>query len=228
MKDFDDVALIASRIAQELVNGDIINLGIGIPTEVANYVPDTTEVVITSENGIIGLGKKPDKQDEHDDLINAGGGKISELAETSYIDSCISFGIIRGGHLDISVLGALQVDQEGNIANWIIPGKMTPGMGGAMDLCTGAKKIVAALKHVDKAGNSKILKKCNLPLTASHAVDLIVTDMAVIEITDKKAILKEIAFWTNLDDVIKATEAELIISNDLTTFGNRPLTKKAV
>ncbi len=212
------VEIIASRVAKELKDGDAVNLGIGIPTEVANYLPEGIKVWLTSENGMIGLGGKPPAGKEHKDIINAGGGFISEVPETSYIDSAFSFAIVRGGHLDVTVLGALEVDQEGNIANWIIPGKMVPGMGGAMDLCVGAKRVIAAFTHTDKNGSSKILKKCRLPLTAQGVVKLIVTEMAVMEPTSEGLVLREVASWTNVDAVKAATEAELIIPEKIGTF----------
>ncbi len=212
------VALIAKRVAQEVKEGDLINLGIGIPTQVANYIPAELNVTVQSENGLTGVGNAPEAGKEDKDLINAGGGYVTVNPGAVYFDSALSFAIIRGGHLDITVLGTLEVDQKGNIANWIIPGKMVPGMGGAMDLCTGAKKVIAAFQHCDKKGNSKILKECKLPLTARGAVDLIVTEMAVMEVTDKGLVLKEVASWTCVDDVIKATEAELIIPENVGTF----------
>ena len=212
------VALIASRVAKEVKNGDVINLGIGIPTEVANYIPQGVSVVISSENGVAGVGPAPKTGSEDPDLINAGGGYVTVGAGASYFDSATSFGIIRGGHLDITVLGALEVDEKGNIANWIIPGKLVPGMGGAMDLCTGAKKVIAAFQHCDKNGNSKILKKCQLPLTAKEAVDLIVTDMAVMEVTAEGLVLKEVASWTSVEEVVNKTEATLIVPEKVGVF----------
>ncbi|MFW5887394.1 MAG: 3-oxoacid CoA-transferase subunit B [Bacteriovoracia bacterium] len=212
------VELIAKRVARELKNGDVVNLGIGIPTQVANYIGDDKDICLTSENGIVRLGGAPEPGKEHPDIINAGGGLLSEVPGTTYTDSATSFAIVRGGHLDVTVLGALEVDQEGNIANWIIPGKLVPGMGGAMDLCVGAKKVIASFIHCDKKGNSKILKKCRLPLTAKAAVDLIVTEMAVMQPSQKGLILKEVASWTNLEEVQEATEADLIIPKKVETF----------
>lgn len=206
--------MIQKRIAMEFKDGDYVNLGIGMPTGVANFISDNIHVTIHSENGILGLGPAPQKGMEDKDLINAGGGFVTELEGASYFDSCLSFSIIRGKHLDATVLGALQVDQEGNLANWMIPGKLVPGMGGAMDLVTGAKKVIISMEHCDKKGNSKILKKCSLPLTATGKVNLIVTDMAVIEKTNEGLILKEIAEGLSIDDVIKATEANLIIPKE--------------
>ncbi len=210
--------LIAKRVARELKDGDVVNLGIGIPTEVANHLPKGVNICLTSENGIVRLGGAPAPGKEHKDIINAGGGLLSEVPGTAYIDGATSFAIVRGGHLDVTVLGALEVDQEGSIANWIIPGKLVPGMGGAMDLCVGAKKVIAAFTHTDKNGAPKILKKCRLPLTAKNRVNLIVTDMAVIECTKDGLVLKEVADWTSVEEVIQKTEAKLIVSDSIKTF----------
>jgi acetate CoA/acetoacetate CoA-transferase beta subunit len=211
----DKRAKIGARIAQELKDGDYVNLGIGLPTEVANHIPPGIHVIFQSENGITGVGGKPEEGKEDKDMINAGGGHITSLPGAAFFDSATSFGIIRGGHLDITVLGALQVDQEGNLANWMIPGKLIPGMGGAMDLVTGAKKVVVAMEHCDKHGNPKILKQCTLPLTAKGKVSLIVTEMAVLEVTPEGLLLKEVREDYTLDDVLKATEADLIIPENL-------------
>ncbi|MCK4957279.1 MAG: CoA transferase subunit B [Candidatus Cloacimonetes bacterium] len=213
--------MIGRRIAEELNDGDFVNLGIGMPTEVANHIPLGVKVYFHTENGMLGVGPAPKPGEEDKDLINAGAGYITETAGASYFDSCLSFAIIRGGHLDMTVLGALQVDQEGNLANWMIPGKLVPGMGGAMDLVTGTKNVIISMEHCDKHGNSKILKKCTLPLTAAHCVNMIVTDMAVMRVTEKGLLLEEIAFWTNVDDVIKATDADLIIPEKVGIFGNQ-------
>ncbi len=214
----DKRALIGRRIAQELKDGDYVNLGIGLPTEVANHIPEGIHVIFQSENGMLGVGPLPVSGNEDSDLINAGGGYVTALPGAAYFDSALSFAIIRGGHIDITVLGALQADEKGNLANWMIPGKLVPGMGGAMDLVTGAKKVIVAMEHCDKYGNSKILKECTLPLTAKGKVSLIVTDMAVLEVSPKGLILKEIAEGFSVEDVIKATDAELIIPPQIPIF----------
>jgi len=203
--------VIAKRVAMELHDGDIVNLGIGIPTLVANYLPSGVEIFLQSENGILGMGPAPRPGYEHPQLINAGGMPVTFLPGAAAFDSAMSFGLIRGGHVDATVLGALQVDEEGHLANWMIPGKLVPGMGGAMDLVTGAKKVIVAMQHVNKNGTSKIVKKCSLPLTSIRRVNLIVTDMAVIEVTENGLILKEVAPETTVEEVIKATEAKLAI-----------------
>jgi len=203
--------VIAKRVAMELHDGDIVNLGIGIPTLVANYLPSGVEIFLQSENGILGMGPAPRPGFEHPQLINAGGMPVTFLPGAAAFDSAMSFGLIRGGHVDATVLGALQVDEEGHLANWMIPGKLVPGMGGAMDLVTGAKKVIVAMQHVNKNGTSKIVKKCSLPLTSIRRVNLIVTDMAVIEVTENGLILKEVAPETTVEEVIKATEAKLVI-----------------
>ncbi|MDY0218514.1 MAG: CoA transferase subunit B [Candidatus Cloacimonas acidaminovorans] len=214
----DKRAMIGARIAKEFKDGDYVNLGIGLPTEAANHIPEGISVIFQSENGLLGAGPKPPEGQEDKDMINAGGGYITCIPGASFFDSATSFAIIRGGHIDATVLGALQVDQEGNLANWLIPGKMVPGMGGAMDLVTGAKKVIVAMEHCDKYGNSKILKKCTLPLTAKGKVNLIITDMAVIEVCPEGLYLREIAEGLTIDDVVQATEAELIIPERINTF----------
>lgn len=211
----DKRARIGARIAQELKDGDYVNLGIGLPTQTANHIPPGVHVIFQSENGIMGTGPAPAEGEEDQDMINAGGGYITALPGAAFFDSAISFGIIRGGHLDFTVLGALQVDQHGNLANWMIPGKLIPGMGGAMDLVTGAKKVIVAMEHLDKKGNSKVLKECTLPLTAKSRVSLIVTDMAVMEVTPEGLLLKEVSDGFTVEDVVKATEADLIIAENL-------------
>lgn len=205
---------IAKRVSKELKDGDIVNLGIGLPTMVANYVSEDVNVYFHSENGFIGLGPEAKKGEEDEDLIDAGGQCVTILPGGAFFDSATSFGIIRGGHVDVTVLGALQVDEEGNLANWMIPGKMVPGMGGAMDLVVGAKKVIIAMEHTVK-GSPKILKKCNLPLTAAKQVNMIITEMGVMEVTAQGLILKEINPIFTLEEVQQGTEAELIISNDL-------------
>lgn len=206
--------IIARRVAQELKDGDVVNLGIGMPTMVANYVPEDIDVNFQSENGFIGLGPAPEEGEEDDDIVNAGAQHVTILDGGAFFDSADSFTIIRGGHVDITVLGALQVDKEGNLANWMIPGKMVPGMGGAMDLVVGAKKVIVAMEHTVK-GNHKILNKCNLPLTAVGVVDMIVTEMGVMEVTDEGLVLKEINPGYTVEEVQEATEAELIIPEEL-------------
>ncbi|MCL2063183.1 MAG: 3-oxoacid CoA-transferase subunit B [Candidatus Cloacimonetes bacterium] len=217
-KDYKKI-LIGKRIAKELSDGDFVNLGIGLPTEVANHIPKGINVYFQSENGIMGVGPAPNSGDEDPEMINAGGGFITAISGSAFIDSAMSFAIIRGGHLDMTVLGALQVDQKGNLANWWIPGKFVPGMGGAMDLVSGAKKVVVAMEHCDKNGNSKILQECTLPLTAVGKVNLIVTDMAVMKIEKDKFRLLEIAEGYTIDDIQKATEADLIIEGEIKNFG---------
>jgi len=210
-----DKEIIASRIALELEDGDLVNLGIGIPTLVANYVPEDKRVTFQAENGIIGLGGLVEEETE---IVNAGGMGASILEGGAFIDSITSFTFIRGGHIDITVLGALEVDQEGSLASWIIPGKMVPGMGGAMDLVTGAKKVIIAMRHTNK-GIPKILKKCTLPLTASHQVNMIVTEMAVMEVRKDGLHLLEVHPDYTINDVIQATEAELIFGEVLPMKG---------
>jgi acetate CoA/acetoacetate CoA-transferase beta subunit len=215
----DKRQMIGSRIAQEFKDGDYVNLGIGLPTMAVNYIPEGIHVIFQSENGMLGVGPSPAEDSEDKDMINAGGGFITALKGASFFDSALSFAIIRGGHIDATVLGALQVDQHGNLANWMIPGKMVPGMGGAMDLVTGARKVIVAMEHIDKRGNPKILKECNLPLTAKGKVSLIITDLAVIEVTKKGLLLKEIAAGTTVEEVLKATAAELILPQHIGSFG---------
>jgi acetate CoA/acetoacetate CoA-transferase beta subunit len=211
----DKRAMIGARIARELKDGDYVNLGIGLPTEAVNHIPEGVRVIFQSENGMLGVGPKPLDGQEDQDMINAGGGFITALPGAAFFDSATSFAIISGGHIDVTVLGALQVDQQGNLANWMIPGKLVPGMGGAMDLVTGAKKVIVAMEHCDKNGNSKVLKQCTLPLTAKAKVSLIVTDLAVIEVTPEGLLLREVTEGLSVEDVVKATEAELIIPSHL-------------
>lgn len=209
--------VIARRVAREMKDGYVVNLGIGIPTMVTNYIPEDIEVTLQSENGFLGMGPAPLEGQEDKDLVNAGGMPITAKLGAAFFDSAFSFMLIRGGHVDATVLGALQVDEHGNLANWMIPGKMVPGMGGAMDLVVGAKKVIVAMEHTSK-GNPKILKKCTLPLTAKGEVDMIVTEMGVMERTEKGLVLTEIAEGISVQDVINATEASLIISDSLKTM----------
>lgn len=206
--------IIAKRIAKELKDGELVNLGIGLPTLVANYIPEGVHVIFQSENGITGMGPMPEPGKEDVNIINAGGQYVTVLPGAAFFDSAFSFALIRGGHVDVTVLGALEVDEEGNLANWIIPGKLVPGMGGAMDLATGAKRVIVAMQHTAK-GQPKILKKCRLPLTAKGKVSLIVTELAVIEVTKEGLLLKEIHRDTSIEEVKSLTEANLIIPDDV-------------
>lgn len=206
----DPQAIIARRIAQELRSGMLVNLGIGIPTLVANYVPADIHVFFQSENGLIGTGPIPEAGMAHPTLTDAGGRPVTALPGACTFDSAVSFGLIRGGHVDMTVLGALQLDQQGMLANWMIPGKMVPGMGGAMDLATGAKRVVIAMQHTAK-GKSKIVKQCSLPLTSARPADLVVTELAVIAFPGGRATLLETAPGVSAEDVANATEADLII-----------------
>lgn len=209
---------IAQRIARELPDNSLVNLGIGMPTMVADYLPKDRTILLHSENGFIGLGPSPEKGKEDLDTVNAGGKPVTMIPGGCYFDSAMSFSIIRGGHLDVTVLGALEVDEEGNLANYMIPGKMVPGMGGAMDLVVGAKKVIISMEHVSKNGASKILPKCTLPLTARKEVDLIVTDMAVIRVTPAGLVLEEVAEDTTVEEVVKKTAARLILAPKIGKF----------
>jgi acetate CoA/acetoacetate CoA-transferase beta subunit len=203
--------VIAKRVALELHDGDVVNLGIGLPTLVPNYLNEGTRIILQSENGLLGMGPTPPAGYENHDLLNAGGGFITAIPGASSFDSATSFAIIRGGHVDVTVLGAMQVDEKGNLANWMIPGKKTPGMGGAMDLLVGARKVILAMEHTAGA-EKKILKECTLPLTAAGQVNLIVTEMGVMEITPDGILLKEINPEFTLEQVQESTGAQLIIS----------------
>ena len=207
--------LMVKRVAKEFKNGDVVNLGIGIPTLVANHIPEGVEIILQSENGFVGIGPAPAEGREDKDVVNAGGKPVTILPGGACFDSAMSFAIIRGGHLAATVLGALEVDQHGNLANWMVPGKMVPGMGGAMDLVTGARKVIVVTEHVTKDGAPKVLKQCRLPLTAKGKVSLIVSDMAVMEVTKKGLVLKEIAPGVTLDELRAATEAEYTVAPDL-------------
>ena len=206
--------IIAKRVAKELHDGDVVNLGIGLPTMVANYIPADMDVTFQSENGFVGLGPAPEADKVDMDLVNAGGQPVTAMPGAAFFDSAVSFSIIRGGHVDVTVLGALQVDEKGNLANWMIPGKMVPGMGGAMDLVVGAKKVIISMTHTAR-GKAKILKECNLPLTAAGQINMIITEMGVMEQTDKGLVLTEINPEYTVEDVQAATEATLIIADDL-------------
>lgn len=210
----DPKELIARRVAQEIAPGSLVNLGIGLPSMVANFVPAERGVFFQAENGVIGLGARPPEGMEDKDLTDAGGGFVTAVPGAASIDSAMSFGLIRGGHLDMTVLGGLEVDARGLLANWKVPGKMVPGMGGAMDLVAGAKRVIVAMQHSAR-GRSKIVPLCTLPLTAERRVDLIVTDLAVIRPTEEGLVLAERAPGTRIETILAATDAALAVPDDV-------------
>jgi 3-oxoacid CoA-transferase subunit B len=215
VRDTEKRERIVRRVARELRDGFYVNLGIGMPTLVGNHVPPGMEVILQGENGMLGIGPYPLEGQEDPDLVNASKETVSEMAGTSYFSSAESFAMIRGGHIDLSVLGAMEVDESGNIANWMIPGKMVKGMGGAMDLVTASRRVIVAMEHTSRDGAPKIMKKCTLPLTGVGVVDTIVTEMAYIRVTKEGLVLEEVAPALTADDVQRATDARLVVSPGL-------------
>lgn len=216
MDKYEIKQIIAKRVAQEFHDGDVITLGIGLPTLAANYIDSSKHITLQSENGILGVGKMSDIDSADERITNAGGQFVSILTGGAYFDSFLSFSMIRGGHIHATVLGGLQVDQEGNLANWLVPGKLVPGMGGAMDLVVGAQKVIVAMEHTNH-GDPKILKKCTLPLTASHEVDMIITEKGVFTCDSHGLTLIEISPYSDLDDIRRTTEADFNVIEDLKT-----------
>ncbi len=214
----DAKEIIARRAALELSDNDVVNLGIGLPTMVANFVPEGVNIILQSENGMLGLDKSADETNKDPHIVNAGGAFVTVRPGAVFFDSAMSFSIIRGGHVDKTMLGALEIDETGSLASHIIPNKMVPGMGGAMDLVVGSKKVIVLTTHTAKGDSPKILKKCTLPLTAKNKVNMIITELAVIEVTDEGLVLKEIHSSTTVDEVRRLTEAELLIKGEVGTF----------